>query len=73
MAESRQETNRKSTTIFIIATVVVFIILAAIIVFRGCHQSNLGEDQVRPGDPLPGAQDATGYLAPDAVPLLRAT
>jgi hypothetical protein len=73
MADSQQETNRTSTTIFIIATVVVFFILGAVISVRGCHEPNDMEEIIDPDDPLPGAQDATGFrFAPDAVPLLTA-
>lgn len=73
MSDSLQETNRKSTTVFIIITVLVFLALGAIIFARGCHEPDDREDVIDPNDPLPGAQDATGFrFAPDAVPLLAA-
>lgn len=73
MSDSQQETNRASTRIFVIATVLVLIVLGGIVSVRGCHQPNDMEDRIDPDDPLPGAQDATGYrFAPDAVPLLAA-
>ncbi|MEP0547827.1 MAG: hypothetical protein ABJF88_12910 [Rhodothermales bacterium] len=73
MADSQQETNRKSTTIFIIATLVVIFIVGAIISVRGCHEPNDMEEIIDPDGPLPGTQDATGSrFAPDAAPLLAA-
>ncbi len=70
MADSQQETSRKSTTILIIATLVVIFIVGAVISVRGCHEPNDMEEIIDPDGPLPGAQDETGYrFAPDAVPL----
>jgi hypothetical protein len=73
MADSQQETNRKSTTIFVIATIAVFVVIGAVISVRGCHEPNDMEEVIDPDGPLPGTQDATGYrFAPDAAPLLAA-
>lgn len=73
MTDSDRSDARKTSRFFILATVLVFVALALLIVFRGCHEDSIDEDRLDPNDPLPGTQDATGYhFAPDAEPLLTA-
>ncbi len=70
MADSRK-TARSTARLLAAVVGLLFAVVLLVIVFRGCNESGLGEDEVRPSDPLPGAQE-TGALVLDAAPLLRA-
>ena len=73
MADSSRRSARATTRLLALVVGLLFAVLLLIIVFRGCHEGDLGEDEVRPGDPLPGTQETTGQrFVPDAVPLLAA-
>ncbi|MEM1043822.1 MAG: hypothetical protein AAGI91_14490 [Bacteroidota bacterium] len=61
--------GRSSVRLIAITVGFIFLAVIGILVFRGCHESGMGEDQVRPTTPLPGTQETGMHFIPDA-PLL---
>lgn len=70
MATDRDRASNASSIAAIIAIAAVFL-LFVVIVFRGCQDAGPGADTINPDNPLPGAEDATGWAPPvEAAPLL---